>query len=289
MTHAHATLSCLRWLSVCLSIAVSTATHAAAGNNSVHQVLAGEKGYRAPVLIANPTDAALSNVQISIASIAGPLENVSLSTSRIPILAANNREPLQLSFDVSESAREGDSATIKLQVSALGTAFDNAQPVINLIVSASETTTDASSSTSGISDASNNGDSRKLDLYFVLRVEGSGYIPHWAGGSWQTSGFYETWFRLPYDKPAEQTIANYIENRYSRTHPSCESLDGWRVLGPRSTPIVWSNGPKVTVMDKGPFTLADGPEQTWIMLEGSDWPRTDSKVTVTDLRNAICG
>jgi hypothetical protein len=181
MTHAHATLSCLRWLSVCLSIAVSTATHAAAGNNSVHQVLAGEKGYRAPVLIANPTDAALSNVQISIASIAGPLENVSLSTSRIPILAANNREPLQLSFDVSESAREGDSATIKLQVSALGTAFDNAQPVINLIVSASETTTDASSSTSGISDASNNGDSRKLDLYFVLRVEGSGYIPHWQG------------------------------------------------------------------------------------------------------------
>ena len=256
----------------------------------VHQVVAGEKGYIAPVFIANPTDKTINNLRFSIANVRGPLENVALSAAAITSIAANDNEPLRLSFDVSDAANDGDTATIKLQVSASDTKFDNPQPVVNLRISTNdEALTDslADSTTKGA--AGDGGDTRKHDLYFVLRVEGSGYIPHWAAGSWHTSGYYETWFRLPYDASIDDALTDHIESRYSQTHPGCDSFDGWRVLGPRSTPIVWSTGPQITVMEEGPFTLADGPERTWTTLDKSDWPRTDSKVTVTDLRKAICG
>jgi len=256
----------------------------------VHEVVAGEKGYHASVIIANPTDKTLNNLRISIANVRGPIENVALSVTSIASIAASNNEPLRLSFDVSDAANDGDTATIKLQVSASDTHFDNPQPVVKLIISAAdEAPVDPLADSTTTRDAGDSDDARKHDLYFVLRVEGSGYIPHWAAGSWHTSGYYETWFRLPYDESIDDALTAHIESRYSQTHPSCDSLDGWRVLGPRSTPIVWSTGPQITVMEKGPFTLADGPERTWITLEKSDWPRTDSKATVTDLRKAICG
>jgi hypothetical protein len=267
-----------------------TSTYAdTTSHQSPQKVQAGVSGYRVPVLIKNPSQKLLIDTTLAITSTSGPVAKVELQGLRSFDIAAGQTHTAILSFDVEEDAQDGSLASIRLKASSADYQFDEPAPLVELIIEALEDHIEPDTTSSAANTGQTSGDQRKLDLYFVLRIEGSGYIPHWGSGSWFTSGFYEIWFRVSYDNSVEEKLTAYVDAWHSKTHPSCESRDGWQVLGPRKTPIIWKTGPKVTVMDKGPFTLADGSEKSWVTLEKSDWPRTDSKLTVSDFRGALCG
>ena len=100
----------------------------------------------------------------------------------------------------------------------------------------------------------------------IVRIQGHGFIPHYAGGSYEVDGYHDVvvWLKRDDDPRAklQELQAHYLGDDCKKEIPAIPGL------GKR--PVFWSNGPQLTVMD-GP-QLGDAPvfthkrEDTWHMV-----------------------
>ncbi len=85
--------------------------------------------------------------------------------------------------------------------------------------------------------------------FFVVKLSGSGFIPHWAGGSYEVSGSDQTIFELRRDDDLQGALSAYLA---SSIPDVCEIKNPGGFIEKRARPTIWNAGPQLTVMC-GPF------------------------------------
>ena len=85
--------------------------------------------------------------------------------------------------------------------------------------------------------------------YFVIKVEGSGYIPHFSNGSWERTGAHEESLTLRKD----ESLRNALKARREKYLGKPCKMSGPVVgAGAQELPTFWNAGPMITVT-AGPF------------------------------------
>ena len=85
-------------------------------------------------------------------------------------------------------------------------------------------------------------------VWFIISIEGSGYVPHYAGGSYITDGLSEHWFRLNRDQDLKTLL---LEKLAGYDRDICE-IGIPAIPGLHKSPVIWNTGPQISVVD-GPF------------------------------------
>lgn len=115
----------------------------------------------------------------------------------------------------------------------------------------------------------------------VYRVTGSGFIPHYAGGSYITSGHHDVAVQIdgPLSEARFGEILSEAHERY-KTNPCDAQVPA--IPGLNKTPVIWMTGPQVEFVF-GPAPTANQPslEDTWAHEEG-DGP------SLSELRSLAC-
>ena len=114
---------------------------------------------------------------------------------------------------------------------------------------------------------------------FVIVLRGSGYIPHWAGGSWATAGENEEVFTLKRGQDLKTELKAY-----------CERLVGEpeKMVNPPGTPgqvvrpVFWDEGPEIEVITEKIIDYWAAKEKavrdTWVVDHDSNHgPLTELK------------
>ncbi len=119
-------------------------------------------------------------------------------------------------------------------------------------------------------------------LQVVYRVTGSGFVPHWAGGSYFTKGHHDVLVTLK-EPPTEAYLRSILQGVLeSYTGDPCEAQIP-AIPGLAKTPTFWASGPKVE------FVLGPGPEISPSVLEDT-WKLDDGKgPSFGQLKKAACG
>jgi hypothetical protein len=107
--------------------------------------------------------------------------------------------------------------------------------------------------------------SRPPHVYFVVKVEGRGYVPHWGGASFVLAGTGEEVFRLNRD----QDLVTELQAYHDRLLGDLCRMDIPGMPGAYKRPMIWNAGPQITVVD-GP--VVDGRELESIRLSDT-WKR----------------
>lgn len=85
--------------------------------------------------------------------------------------------------------------------------------------------------------------------FFIVKVAGSGYIPHWAGGSYEVTGSDQFIFELKRDEDLQGKLTTYL----STIIPDiCAIKNPGGMISKNARPTVWNAGPQLTVTC-GPF------------------------------------
>lgn len=109
---------------------------------------------------------------------------------------------------------------------------------------------DASSRPSGASGGERPGEagSRPAHVFFVIRVEGRGYVPHWDGASFVLEGASEELFRLDRGQDLAAQLRSYHDRLLG--DPCRARIPG--MPGAYKRPMIWNAGPRISVVD-GPI------------------------------------
>ena len=107
---------------------------------------------------------------------------------------------------------------------------------------------------------------------YILRIAGSGYVPHYSGGSWKTVGYHDQILSLtPEQNLADEMLSvlqHYKEDPCTAEMPAVPSQ--------HKTPVIWQSGPKVEVILGPVAKLRNVPdlelENTWFLDEKSNHP-----------------
>lgn len=90
-------------------------------------------------------------------------------------------------------------------------------------------------------------------VYFLIRVTGSGLIPHYAGGSFITSGTYEKIITLQRDDPLVKNLTEYRDRLAGEDCP----VEIPAIPGLNKLPVLWTSGPQVTVAEGPALSTAE--------------------------------
>ena len=86
-------------------------------------------------------------------------------------------------------------------------------------------------------------------VWLIINVAGSGYTPHWAGGSTFYSGSHDQMFVV---RRGQDPMAAIEEYRLALIGDPCEK-DIPAIPGLTNRPTFWDSGPQITILDVGPF------------------------------------
>ncbi|MFQ5624900.1 MAG: hypothetical protein ACE5FS_16075, partial [Paracoccaceae bacterium] len=127
---------------------------------------------------------------------------------------------------------------------------------------------------------------------YIVRITGSGYIPHWAGGSSFTSGYHDILIEMASDATQADLLARLREIRANYLGDPCK-IDIPAIPGLVKTPVAWETGPFVEAIAGPVARLRNMPdpelEDTWNVV--SDYDEATGKWTgpnVTELRRGAC-
>jgi len=102
----------------------------------------------------------------------------------------------------------------------------------------------------------------------IYRVTGNGYVPHYAGGSYITSGYHDVAVRIEgeFSEARFSEILNEAREKYT-TNPCDAEVPA--IPGLKKTPVIWQRGPQVEFI-YGPAPVDDAPplENTWAHEKG---------------------
>lgn len=84
------------------------------------------------------------------------------------------------------------------------------------------------------------------EVVFPVRISGSGFTPHYAGGSYVLDGHHDIRFRLPYGKDARRTISEYRE-RFN-TDPCKTEIPA--IPGLSKIPVLFNGKPGMQVLSR---------------------------------------
>lgn len=115
----------------------------------------------------------------------------------------------------------------------------------------------------------------------VYRVTGSGFIPHYAGGSYITSGYHDVAVQIE-GELSEARFGEILKDAQEKyTTDPCDAQVP-AIPGLNKTPVIWQQGPQVEFV-YGPSPSGDAPplEDTWAHEEG-DGP------SLSELRSLAC-
>lgn len=104
-------------------------------------------------------------------------------------------------------------------------------------------------------------------VVYVVRVEGAGWVPHWAAGSWIWQGSNTELIYVPRDEQPEP-IMEALRDRLN-TDPCEAMVPGWP--GKHKRPMIWNSGPQITLVD-GPLITADEVAEAKKNLESAWTP-----------------
>ncbi len=108
-------------------------------------------------------------------------------------------------------------------------------------------------------------------VHFVIKIKGSGYIPHWAGGSWSTAGYNEEVFTLKRGTDLKTELKAYCERLVGNPE---EMVNPPGVPGLVKRPIFWNEGPEIEVTSDKIFTFTQARTKavfdTWVVDQGSN-------------------
>ncbi len=102
---------------------------------------------------------------------------------------------------------------------------------------------------SKITGTNKDGSPGPASAFFVVKVSGSGFIPHWAGGSYEVSGSDQSIFELKRDDDFLGALSAYLS---SSIPDVCEIKNPGGFIEKRARPTIWNEGPQLTVTC-GPF------------------------------------
>ncbi|WP_269580767.1 hypothetical protein [Roseibium sp. Sym1] len=85
--------------------------------------------------------------------------------------------------------------------------------------------------------------------FFVVKVAGSGFIPHWAGGSYEVTGSDQFVFELKRDEDLQGKLGTYLS---SIMFDVCEIRNPGGMIAKNARPGIWNAGPQLSVVC-GPF------------------------------------
>jgi uncharacterized Zn-binding protein involved in type VI secretion len=91
-------------------------------------------------------------------------------------------------------------------------------------------------------------------VHFVIKVKGSGYIPHWSGGSWSTEGENEEVFTLRRGQDLKTELKAYCEVLVDTPE---EMVNPPAIPGQVKRPVFWNEGPEIEVISDKIFTYTE--------------------------------
>lgn len=104
--------------------------------------------------------------------------------------------------------------------------------------------------------------------YYVIRVEGAGWVPHYAGGSYITSGYNDETLAVKNGDDPQAAIDAY---RARLDTPPCE-VEVPAIPGLHKRPALWTSGPFVHGVEGPYYSLRDvygrEYENTWTFAKG---------------------
>lgn len=117
--------------------------------------------------------------------------------------------------------------------------------------------------------------------HLIYRVTGSGFVPHYAGGAYVTSGYHDVAVVLE-EPPTNASLDKILRDAYKKyASDPCEAQVP-AVPGLHKTPVIWVTGPQVEfIYGPAPEAEPDLLENTWAFEEG-DGP------SLSELLGAAC-
>lgn len=259
-----------------------------------YPVIAGETDYELPIEIVNKGTETLSSVTVYVQSISPLITNFSKTPDKKLHVLNNQSQQVLLRFDISKEAKDKDIADLFLKVVSSNAEFD--RPLINvrLMISANEKAqqdiNENEGEGSGTSDEKPEKDDDTLFepemAYVVVKVEGTGYSPAYGGMTTVTTGSHEKFVKVKLGEDPIAVVQKYYEDISKGA--SCSIWKAWAGVTGIGAPMFWGVGPKVTILNKGPYTRTD-LRRGGVAL-ASDWKRLPSVKTPTwsDLRKMAC-
>jgi len=239
---------CRRW-AVALALAAGFLAASAAGagvSELAAEVTAGEMDYEVIVTIANrDRENAVRGVVISAASPPTYLSGLRFEPSRIEEVAPGVSREVTLRFGVDENAPDGAEERLELDVAAAQGLL--APGRLRLLLTIRAGSDDEGPAVAGDGDDSDGeGPDR---AFFVIKVEGTGFTPHWAGASHVMAGAHERIIVLQRDRDLRARLLELLAG-YDRD--ICEITNPRGFIRTNESPQIWNAGPQITVTD-GPF------------------------------------
>ena len=118
-------------------------------------------------------------------------------------------------------------------------------------------------------------------LQAIYRVSGSGFIPHWAGGSYFTEGHQDVLVTV--EEPSNAAFRQVLQDAYDYywIDPCEADIPAWPGLG--KTPVIWMSGPQVEyVFGPAPDLSDEDLDDDWIVDQEGDYP------SLFELKGAAC-
>lgn len=226
-------------------------------------VEAGLADYRFTITVRNADEGKpLRRVAVVLRSKPRYLANVRIEPARIVEVAPGASRDVSVRFDVREDAPTGAEETLIFRLSATEGVIDRPEVRVRLAIGAA-TARERADDTGAASE----GRPLPEEVYLLINVAGSGYVPHWDGGSYHLSGNNDEVFVV---RRGEDPITALRAYRERLLGDPCERrISGTPGLVGR--PTFWNAGPQITVLDAGPFVTYS--EARYHQELEDDWQR----------------
>ncbi|WP_417676824.1 hypothetical protein [Roseibium sp.] len=103
--------------------------------------------------------------------------------------------------------------------------------------------------------------------FFIVKVAGSGFIPHWAGGSYEVTGSDQFVFEVKRDEDLKSKLTTYL----STIIPDiCAMKNPGGMISKQARPAIWNAGPQLTVVC-GPFFDPKNIDKSMVHADWQDF------------------
>lgn len=244
------------------------------------KVLAGETDYEIPIEVVNRKGEDITSVVVRVESHPSELVNFRIDPSAVDEIPDGESAGFYARFDVAEDAESREYAEIIFSVAAADTFFDNPRPglAVAIVGAADEEEDDGSESDEG-----DEGEGGRE--YYIIRVSGGGFIPHWSNGSYIKDGFKD--IPVSVDLDTGETFADALERVRADWNkpPNCEYTISDRLALSEGPPRFWTSGPEVE-KKIGPLTAEEMDRE----VSGDNWETVaDDGPNFCALMERFCG
>jgi len=209
------------------------------------EVDAGVQDYSVTIRVENrDPDNPLRGVRIETVDSPRYLTDLRVTPSRMAEIGPGASQEVRVRFGVNKQAPDGAEETVELRATSSEGILSPTDLRLSFAIRAQDREHDA--------DADQGDDDRQGRpdrVYFVIKVEGTGFTPHWAGASHLMSGAHARVIGLERDQDPQKWLEAILAGY---DHDICEIVNPRGFIRTNEPPQIWNAGPKITVLD-GPF------------------------------------